>query len=192
MAPGWQYKQPSPFTHVERFGKVAAVMVETWIEKDNWGDGPWQTEPDRVLWRHNGIVCLALRHVRWGNWCAYVGVGPDHPYHRHSESDVPEAVQEAAHGGLTFAGECMDDDRPMRERVCHVPEPGEADELWWFGFDCAHGFDLAPGMVAFEREHGFPEPPSGYKTYKPLPWVKERITEMAEGLGPPPGYRDQS
>lgn len=29
--------------------------------------------------------------------------------------------------------------------VCHVVEAGEPDDVWWFGFDCAHCDDFAPG-----------------------------------------------
>lgn len=34
----------------------------------------------------------------------------------------------AVHGGLTYSDRCHDD-------ICHVPAPGEPDDVWWFGFD---------------------------------------------------------
>lgn len=30
--------------------------------------------------------------------------------------------------------------------TCHIPEPGESDHVWWFGFDCGHPQDRSPNM----------------------------------------------
>ena len=51
------------------------------------------------------------------------------------------------HGGLTYANKCSG-------TICHVPEPGMPDDVWWFGFDGAHAGDLAPGMIAQELKWG--------------------------------------
>jgi hypothetical protein len=45
------------------------------------------------------------------------------------------------HGGITYSGHCQGD-------ICHKPAPGESDEVWWIGFDCAHFFDVLPLMEA--------------------------------------------
>ena len=45
------------------------------------------------------------------------------------------------HGGITYADSCS-------ERICH---PGD-EPLWWFGFDCAHGGDVLPGMLALHHK----------------------------------------
>src|SRR4051794_33398699 len=47
------------------------------------------------------------------------------------------------HGGITFASGCQKSSDPSRG-VCHVPEDGRPDDVWWFGFDCAHCDDLSP------------------------------------------------
>lgn len=47
------------------------------------------------------------------------------------------------HGGITYADSCNEN-----ALICHVPQPGEADEVHWFGFDFAHGGDYAPKMNA--------------------------------------------
>jgi hypothetical protein len=119
-----------------------------WLDKTAWGSGPWQHEPDRVEWRAQGLPCLMLRHPHHGHWCGYVGVPPGHPWHGVEASEIAVDV----HGGLNFADACTHDERPPRERICHVPEAGESDAVWWLGFDCLHAFDYAPGMAARERE----------------------------------------
>jgi hypothetical protein len=78
-----------------------------------------------------------LRHDRYGHWCGYATVPPGHPLHGKSYHEVDIR----AHGGLNYANECEGD-------VCHVPAPGEPDDVWWFGFDCAHAGDFSPGLEA--------------------------------------------
>ena len=109
-------------------------------EKSTWGAGPWLTEPDRLEWRHAGLPCLANRNHH-GVWCGYVAVPPGHPLHGKGYDDVDVEV----HGGLTYADRCS-------EHICHVPQPGEPDDVWWFGFDCAHAGDFTPGLDAVLRD----------------------------------------
>jgi hypothetical protein len=67
-----------------------------------------------------------------GAWCGYVGTPPGHPWRdRDLEGDGAPAV----HGGVTYQAPCHGD-------VCHVPSPGEPDDVMWIGFDCAHAGDL--------------------------------------------------
>jgi hypothetical protein len=79
------------------------------------------------------------------------------------------------HGGLTFADECAPGDDPSRG-ICHVPDPGEPDHVWWFGFDCAHAGDFAPEIDAVSR-----------KVTPPEEW--ERRNKVL-GLGAPTGWGD--
>jgi hypothetical protein len=110
--------------------------------KAAWGDGPWQTEPDRLEWRHAGLPCLATRGPG-GHWCGYVAVPPGHPCHGKPYDDVDVDV----HGGLTYAKRC-------EGHICHVPKPGEPDEVWWLGFDTCHAGDYAPAFSARLRQIG--------------------------------------
>lgn len=155
------------------------IYTETWLDKSAWGDGPWQHEPDRIEWRAGDapLPCLMLRHPRFGHWCAYVGVPPSHPLH--GCTDVPDIISDHAHGGVTFTGSCMEDERPQRERVCHVAQPGEADDVWWFGFDHCHGLDLAPGMAAMCA----PNELGGQ--YRDVEYVQTRLYAMALVLDTP-------
>lgn len=135
--------------------------------KDGWGTGPWQTECDKRQWEDpaTGLPCLIVRHLRSGHWCAYVGVAPGHPLYGMSYGSCalrPTPCTEdlfcdhrpdcllAVHGGLTFSGPCQKE----TEGVCHIPDPGEEAEIWWFGADCAHSGDLSPGTAALLRRIG--------------------------------------
>ena len=110
-------------------------------DKSTWGDGPWQSEPDRLEWEHAGLPCLAVRNLRFGFWCGYAAVPLGHPLHGKRYDDVDVDV----HGGLTYANAC-------EGHICHVPKPGQPDDVWWFGFDCGHFGDYAPGIAATLRQ----------------------------------------
>lgn len=142
--------------------------------KSEWGDGPWQNEPDRLEFEHVGLPCLALRN-RMGAWCGYVAVPPGHPFHGVDSDDVPVEV----HGGLTYSNLCCDE-------ICHVPKPGEPDNVYWLGFDCAHAWDIAPAMAAFERVRFADKPHllrrDPHEVYRNLAYVRHEIEGLAEQL----------
>lgn len=153
------------------------------IDKSAWGDGPWQHEPDRVEWDHAGLPCLALRGQRSGNWCGYAAVPPGHPLHgKHFD-----ATDVDVHGGLTYANRCAG-------HICHVPKPGEPDDVWWFGFDCAHCGDFTPAVDATLRAIGArDEPPYDHaaaiaandwtvEVYRTLAYVQTETNRLAEQL----------
>jgi hypothetical protein len=148
-------------------------IEETFIDKAHWGDGPWQAEPDRIEWRakDSGFPCLMLRN-RIGAWCGYVGLPEGHRWFGASYDDVDVDV----HGGLTFADRCMEDARPLRERVCHLPRPGESDVVWWLGFDCAHHQDLAPGMETLFETTASPWP----SVYRDVAYVRSEVEHLSE------------
>jgi hypothetical protein len=102
-----------------------------------------------------------------GALCGYVGVPKGHPAHGADYMDVDVSV----HGGLTYGDECND-------VVCHVPEPGRPDDVYWFGFDCGHFDDIIPAMETHvprlsAMTHG---------TYKTIAYVRAEITHLAEQL----------
>ena len=105
-----------------------------------WGEGPWQHEPDRVEWKTKAGLPALVRRVPMGMFCGYVAVPPGHPAHGKDTG----AIDVEAHGGINSTGPCDGE-------VCHVPEPGEPDDVWWIGFDCGHSYDLAPAMAAVYR-----------------------------------------
>lgn len=112
-----------------------SAKTVTPLPKMEWGDGPWVRENDRVEWRENGLPCLILRN-QMGAWCGYVAVPPGHPWHGAHPLDVPADV----HGGISYCATCT-------ARICHVPAPGESDDVWWVGFACVHASDFLPALA---------------------------------------------
>jgi hypothetical protein len=165
----------------------------TSMDKTDWGDGPWNDEPDKLQWIDDatGLDCLIVRN-RLGALCGYVGVPSKHPWHGigYSSSpsgkdddlyadDCPEVVV-SVHGGLTYSDRC-EEDAPEDSGICHVPGLGRPADVWWFGFDCAHFGDIAPGMIARERKMGFPAPPDG-GVYKTVDYVRAEVAHLARQL----------
>jgi hypothetical protein len=116
-----------------------------------WGQGPWQKEPDKVTWIDEATMldCMAVRN-HWGSWCGYAGVPPGHPAHG-AHYDDPVVAHVRVHGGLTFCGGCDESEDPA-VGICHVPLPGRPNDIYWFGFDCGHAWDLQPEMALMHRE----------------------------------------
>jgi hypothetical protein len=162
------------------------------IDKSSWPSrGAWDAEPDKKQWRDaaTGLPCLAVRHPSSGHWCGYVGVSKAHPAHganydttHYADEDGPDtrtpahlALNDVAvHGGLTFASACRHGDDPSRG-VCHIPAAGEPDDVWWFGFDCAHCDDLSPGQKLYGD---FPSD----DVYRDLAYVEGQCADLARQL----------
>ena len=148
-------------------------------DKTEWGPGPWQDEPDKMQWLDDatGLPCLIVRN-HFGSLCGYVGVSKGHPAYKKGYDDVDVDV----HGGLTFAGKCG-------ERICHLVEDGEDDDVWWLGFDCGHCFDLAPGIRATLAKMN---PPNKLyedrdAVYRDVAYVRsecERLAKQLKALAP--------
>ena len=135
------------------------------IDKSKWLDGPWKTEPDHIVFRDQvtGYPCIIHRVDSHGALCGYVGVPPGHPAHRKDYSDAAlESIE--VHGGLTYADECGD-------TICHVPEPGESDDVWWLGFDTAHCGDFTPAHHT--------KSDLKYETYRTVEYVREECRKLA-------------
>lgn len=126
------------------------------VDKSEWGDGPWQRESDKMQWidEATGLDCLIVRVPWTGHLCGYVGVPETHPafgldYDKANElASINEDNYRLfnVHGGLTFAGACQEG--AEEDGICHVPQPGRPDRVWWFGFDMAHLDDLMPASEA--------------------------------------------
>lgn len=139
------------------------------VDKSAWGPGPWQDEPDRVEWIAFGFACLITRTEYPGNLCGYLAVPEGHPWFEKGYADIHAQV----HGGVNYAAHCSG-------KVCHTPEPGMPDHVWWLGFDCGHGFDLMPAMVAELREHGFRSAPILESwEYRDLAYVRANVEALA-------------
>jgi len=183
----------------------------------------WESEPNLKRFKHKGHLCKIKRHDTMLHLCGYIGVPKGHVMYglKYDESSpflkktlnrikkkkvdpqdlglgqmlhammgsynaTPESIL-MVHGGVTFSGS------------------QEGSDLWWFGFDCNHYRDLAPGMSdskisemdgipneireAFAKLEGkldelmsendvrMPE-----KTYKDMVFVTEECEKMATQL----------
>jgi hypothetical protein len=140
-------------------------------DRTGWPAGPWDNEGDREDWvdEATGTACFIQRN-HLGSWCGYASVKPGHPDYGKGYEDVEVEV----HGGLTYAAAC-------RGHLCHVPQPGEPDNVWWFGFDCGHAFDQQPAMEAYNAKLGLP-PLSVRSTYREAAYAKAETTKLAAQL----------
>ena len=61
-----------------------------------------------------------------------------------------------------------------------MPSPGESDNVWWFGFDCAHLGDVCPAMDARARALGLSRLRfSANDRYRTVNYVKRQIAKLA-------------
>lgn len=133
--------------------------------------GPWQGEPDKIVWidPSTDLDCMIIRGPV-GALCGYVAVPPGHPCHGKGYDDVDVRV----HGGLTYANECGG-------HICHVPQEGRPDDVWWLGFDCAHALDLTPALIRFHEMHGIDNPFKN-DVYRDVEYVTNEVTQLAAQL----------
>lgn len=159
----------------------------TTIDKTDFlPDGPWHDEPDKISWTDeaSGLPCLIVRTEGHGALCGYVGVPPEHPLHGVDYSDAYDhknemlnAANDAAHCGLTYSAPCSPSkDGDESRGICHIPAPGETDDIWWLGFDCVHSYDTAPG-----RNDTYSDPSAKYRT---VAYVTACCEAMARVLQP--------
>jgi hypothetical protein len=134
------------------------------VDRSGWPAGPWDDEPDRVAFEHAGLPCL-LNRGGGGAWCGYAAVPPGHPLHGQNHW---EEIDVDVHGGVTYTDACQGS-------ICHVPKPGEPDDVWWIGFDCAHLYDLTPGSLRFDR--ALPD-----EVYRDVAYVRRETEHLAEQL----------
>ena len=133
-------------------------------DRSDWGSGPWDNEPDKLVWvdKETGLDCLIVRNTM-GALCGYVGVPKGHKRFRtHYDSNYDLDC----HGGLTYSDECQHD-------ICHLSDEGE--HLWWLGFDCAHSGDYVPINAVLGmgfRAH----------SYKNMAYVTQEVQKLARQI----------
>jgi len=112
-------------------------------------------EGDYKEFKHMGYKCVILRHPHLKHLCGYVGVPKDHILYGVDHDDLPAEFHDV-HGGLTFSG--------FRKEYTN-------DDLWYFGFDCAHAGDLVPAV--FSTCNG---------TYRTMEYVEKECKKLAEKI----------
>lgn len=136
------------------------MKTQTCLDKSEWGDGPWQSEPDLAHWidETTGLYCM-IRRVPVGALCGYVGVPKGHLFYKTDCTD--SRISKEGHGGLTYSGD----------------GDAEGATVWWLGFDCGHYMDLVPALYALmpslEGVHG---------VYRSFDYVVDQVQELASRL----------
>lgn len=146
------------------------------INKSEWGNGAWLNEPDKKQWldRATGLPCLIVRNIHvTGSLCGYVGVTKTHPLYGKDYSDIENDID--VHGGLTYANKCQEETNNC-EGICHKVKEGENDNIWWFGFDCAHAGDRCPRI---DRHDRFPDYSDSYRD---VDYVTREVQSLARQL----------
>ncbi len=87
---------------------------------------------------------------------------------------TPESILEV-HGGITYSDYCQDNE----QGICHVDEDNNSP-IFWYGFDCAHAWDLSPKMNATCGDLGIAR--GMHETYRDVAYVKEEIKSLAKQI----------
>lgn len=150
-----------------------------YVDKSKWNTDRYDaflTEPDKVQFEDadTGLPCLIVRGPA-GALCGYVGVPESHPlfekdYDQLYDYDTESGVSISVHGGITFASKCHSREGGLG--ICHAPAKGESDNVWWFGFDCAHCDDYSPAYDSFIRGG----------IYRTITYVEREIKSLARQL----------
>jgi hypothetical protein len=137
-----------------------------------WGKGPWDSEPDKITWQDpaTGAYCYMSRHMDFGFWCGYVAVLPGHKYYRVDYNTLMNAFDwDAPVSELTFSGEKGFEENSVPIDILHT--------LHWFGFDCGHAGELAPGIrIAEVLKY---DPPEIYRDQR---YVENECIKLAKWL----------
>jgi len=106
----------------------------------------------------------AMKNDYFQTFCGYVGIPSMHPYfHKTEDDDVILNLE--CHGGITFAG----NDLSFMKKT-----------HWYFGFDCAHGFDFIP--VLSDSLEKLLEDIKDSKTYKDSGYAMEQSLSLYNQL----------
>jgi hypothetical protein len=168
-------------------------------DRTGWPAGPWDNEPDAVMWRAKApphYPCQISRCFN-GAFGGYVAIPHGHPAHGTPLDELWCDFE--VHRGLTFSNEAVADH-------------------WVLGFDCGHGVcDYSPGEPAMDQLFGaawersdtgpmpdflakrvekarapYVEPPPidvndwrtfiGVKRYRRVDYVREQVESLAAQL----------
>lgn len=167
---------------IEMIAGAIPETIQAWWEPVVWEflpKGPWQGEPCKIQWtdRATNVPCLIVRN-HLGVLCGYAGVTPGHPLYRkrHDDDDVVIPCMRE----INYSRPCDHAPHPWLG-VCHIPEPGTTDDVWWFGFDCMHAWDLVPAWMATNPVDRFFERDLKLK-YRDVEWVTLAVTGLAAQL----------
>lgn len=129
------------------------------IDKSKWPRGPWDSEPDRRFWRTRaGLHAYIIRQANYGHLCGYVEVPTEvnEDWNREQDDEKgPWTPDIDMHGGVTWSGETSQ----------WAPEYRPEYNCWWWGFDCNHAWDYAPGLATILPRYAQHFADQEYKTF---------------------------
>ena len=155
----------------------------------------FRKEPNFKLFKHAGLHCAVWRMTHNGNLNGYVGIPKDHPFYGKQYSDKVSTDKDPEFNG-NFIGllvAAMDNDHALgiysidmllkahggitysRDHLGAIGE-GVLEDLWWFGFDTNHAWDISP--IQDEWDLGT-YTDSQYRNYL---YVEENVKSLAEQL----------
>jgi hypothetical protein len=148
------------------------------IDRSKWGPGPWDGEPDRVEFKTAAGFTALIQRVQRGHLCGYVAVPHTHPFYASGDDRLKYKLE--VHGDVTYAKACAG-------HVCHVPAPGESDDVWWIGFDANHRDDSSPlggdpGFFGFLDDDGDDFASKGPDDYRTVEYMRAECEKLAEQL----------
>lgn len=114
---------------------------------------------------------------KWQRSSFYKRIRNDHPtYECGWKLDHSPEARIEIHGGLTYSGFCDGG------RICHMAKEGEPDNVYWFGFDCAHAGDVSPGMSAFRDQFNLSFLGEYPDKYRDVSYVQAETNRLAQQL----------
>lgn len=146
----------------------------------------WDSEPNVVRFRYNGLKCLIMRHPEMRMLCGYIRLpegsikrkvrnygqvlrkpikGAMFSILRKARRAKGYAAVEMdfdVHGGITFSG------RPWHYMA------GNSKTALWVGFDCAHFGDVVPAML---RSTLYDE-----SVYRDISYVTQQLKHLADQI----------
>jgi len=127
---------------------------------------------------HGGLSfangCADMSHEEWIKGAKYLASkAVQEEAAKHPRGDMAQRIREWGPVSKDYA---LWREKMEATHVCHKPDPGEPDNVWWFGFDCAHAFDKMP---ALRRYSGYSHPS---ETYRDQAYVTAEVEKLASQL----------
>lgn len=163
-----------PTTHPWH-GKDYGQCTDPTCKRDD--DRPWcDHTPEHLLQAHGGITfasgCTRVSREDWQKMVNHLPKWEDEA-RQFPRGDAARRLKTNLPFKADYDGWLT---RQHAVTICHAPAPGESDNVWWFGFDCAHAGDLSP---AYDKGHAF----RSESTYRDIQYVRDEVTSLAQQLG---------
>jgi len=140
----------------------------------------WKTEPDQWWAKFGSLDLVICRHSLFKTLCGYIGV----PKGTRLSAATLKAAEFVFHGGVTYEYSTRNADYRTDESVLLDFLAKIDKDKDWYGFDCNHSSDYAPGIETFGILENLPvlrrrHSTNVNKTYKSLGFC---ITVLLETL----------